>query len=131
MASDYAVHIEARFEAAHNLRSYRGITEPLHGHSYKVIAELSSRGTGLDEDSIAMDFVSSSRELARLAKKLDYTYINEVEPFTSINPSAENIAAWFHRELTSALAAEDALVRSVTVWEGPQNYVTYRPEESK
>ncbi|MGZ7078042.1 MAG: 6-carboxytetrahydropterin synthase, partial [Thermoanaerobaculia bacterium] len=34
------MRVEARFEAAHFLREYRGISEPLHGHSYKVEAEL-------------------------------------------------------------------------------------------
>ena len=131
MTPKYSVSIEARFEAAHNLRSYRGIAEPLHGHSYRVIAELSGRSGGLDEDAIAVDFVSSKRELERLAKKLDYGYINEVEPFTEINPSAENIAAWFHRELTAALSGDDAVVQSVLLWEGPVNFVTYRPEGSE
>ena len=34
----YSVRVEARFESAHYLREYRGISEPLHGHSYKVEA---------------------------------------------------------------------------------------------
>ncbi len=130
MSGQFSVHIEARFEAAHNLRSYRGVSEPLHGHSYKVVAELAGRSGELDEDAIAVDFVSSKRALERLAKRLDYGYINEVEPFTTINPSAENIAAWFHRELTSALAGEDAVVRSITLWEGPLNFVTFVPERT-
>ena len=124
----HTVSIEARFEAAHNLRTYRGIAEPLHGHSYRVIAELTSISGELDEDAIAVDFVSSKRELERLAKKLDYGYINEVEPFTMLNPSAENIASWFHRELTDALRDEGAVVRSITLWEGPVNFVTFVPE---
>lgn len=123
----YSVSIEARFEAAHNLRSYRGIAEPLHGHSYRVIAELASSSGDLDDDAIAVDFVSSKRELERLAKKLDYGYINEVEPFTALNPSAENIASWFYRELTDALRDERAVVRSITLWEGPVNFVTFVP----
>jgi MFS family permease len=48
-------------------------------------------------------------------------------PFTEINPSAENIAAWFHRELSSAVADENAIVTAVTIWEGPVNSVTYKP----
>ncbi|MEO8216495.1 MAG: 6-carboxytetrahydropterin synthase [Acidobacteriota bacterium] len=127
--SQYSVHIEARFEAAHNLRSYRGTAEPLHGHSYRVVVELTSKSGGLDSDSIAVDFVSAKSHLESLAKKLDYGYINDVEPFTGINPSAENIAAWFHRELSQSLEHEDAIVRSVTLWEGPTNHVTYTPDD--
>jgi 6-pyruvoyltetrahydropterin/6-carboxytetrahydropterin synthase len=127
MSGDFTVRVEARFEAAHFLREYRGISEPLHGHSYKVEAELAARGGGVDRDAIAVDFVSAKRKLEILAKKLDYGCINDVPPFDAINPSAENIAQWFHRELSAAVAGESALVTAVTVWEGPVNSVTYRP----
>src|SRR5215210_761981 len=122
----FTVRVEARFEAAHFLREYRGISEPLHGHSYKVEADLSARGGGVDEDAIAVDFVSARRKLEQLAKKLDYGCINDIPPFTDVNPSAENIAEWFARELQSAVDDEDAAVVAVTIWEGPVNSVTYR-----
>lgn len=123
----FTVRVEARFESAHYLREYRGISEPLHGHSYKVEAELAGDGGGLDRDAIAVDFVSAKAKLETLAKKLDYGCINEVPPFDRINPSAENVAQWFHRELSAAVAGEKAVVRAVTIWEGPVNAVTYRP----
>jgi 6-pyruvoyltetrahydropterin/6-carboxytetrahydropterin synthase len=121
----YVIKVEARFEAAHYLREYRGISEPLHGHSYKVEAELVARGGGIDGDAIAVDFVSARRKLESLAKRLDYGCINDVPPFDRINPSAENIAEWFHRELSTAVADENALVVAVTMWEGPVNSVRY------
>jgi 6-pyruvoyltetrahydropterin/6-carboxytetrahydropterin synthase len=122
----FTVRVEARFESAHYLREYRGISEPLHGHSYKVEAELAGKSGGVDSDAIAVDFVSARHKLEALAKKLDYACINEVAPFDRINPSAENVAAWFHRELSEAIANE-GVVRAVTIWEGPVNSVTYRP----
>ena len=127
MPPKYSVRVEARFEAAHFLREYRGISEPLHGHSYKVEADLEGRGGRLDGDAIAVDFVSAKRKLEALAKKLDYGCINDVPPFTEVNPSAENIAEWFARELGAAVADENAVIVAVTVWEGPVNSVTYRP----
>jgi 6-pyruvoyltetrahydropterin/6-carboxytetrahydropterin synthase len=120
----FTVRVEARFEAAHYLREYRGISEPLHGHSYKVEADLAGRGGGLDDDAIAVDFVSAKRKLEALAKRLDYGCINDVAPFTEINPSAENIAEWFARELQGAVEDESAQVVAVTIWEGPVNSVT-------
>lgn len=127
MPGKYTVRVEARFESAHFLREYRGISEPLHGHSYKVEADLAGRGGGVDSDAIAVDFVSAKRKLEQLAKRLDYACINDVPPFTEINPSAENIAEWFARELQAAVEDEDAVVVGVTVWEGPVNSVTYTP----
>lgn len=129
MSDRFTVRVEARFEAAHYLREYRGISEPLHGHSYKVEAHLAAKGGGVDEDAIAVDFVSAKRKLETLAKRLDYGCINDVSPFDEINPSAENIAAWFHRELAEAVAGQNAVVRAVTVWEGPVNSVTFTPDE--
>lgn len=131
MSASYTVRVEARFEAAHYLREYRGISEPLHGHSYKVEADLTGRGGGVDRDAIAVDFVSARRKLEQLAKKLDYGCINDVPPFTDINPSAENIAEWFARQLQEAIEDEDAIVESITVWEGPVNSVTYRPRNAQ
>ena len=126
-SGSFSVRVQARFEAAHYLREYRGISEPLHGHSYKVEAELAARGGGLDSDAIAVDFVSAGRKLEVLAKRLDYGCINDVAPFDRINPSAENIAEWFWRELSAEVAEEKALVSAVTIWEGPVNSVTFRP----
>ena len=127
LIGEFSVHVEARFEAAHYLREYRGISEPLHGHSYRVEVELAARGGGVDGDAIAVDFVSATRKLEALAKRLDYGCINDVAPFTAITPSAENIARWFHGELAAAVADENAVVRAVTIWEGPVNSVTFRP----
>ena len=127
MPGKYTVRVEARFEAAHFLREYRGISEPLHGHSYKVEADLEGRGGGVDQDAIAVDFVSAKRKLESLAKTLDYGCINDVPPFTDVNPSAENIAAWFAEELQREVAGEGAVVIAVTVWEGPVNAVTFTP----
>lgn len=123
----YVVKIQARFESAHFLREYRGICEPLHGHSYLVEAELSAPDGGLDADDLAIDFVSSKRELERLAKLLDYRCINDVSPFDTINPSAENIARWFHDGLRGALGTENTRVVAIVVWEGPLNSVRYVP----
>lgn len=125
-AGSFIVRVEARFESAHFLREYRGISEPLHGHSYKVEAELEGKGGGVDADAIAVDFVSAKKKLEALAKKLDYTCINDVPPFHQINPTAENIAAWFHRELSAAVADENAMVTAVTIWEGPVNSVRFQ-----
>lgn len=127
MSAKFTVRVEARFEAAHYLREYRGISEPLHGHSYKVEADLAGRDGGVDQDAIAVDFVSAKRKLEALARKLDYGCINDVEPFTTINPSAENIAEWFAAELQREVADESAVVVAVTIWEGPVNSVTFRP----
>ena len=123
----FTIRVESRFEAAHFLREYRGISEPLHGHSYRVEAELAAKGGGVDSDAIAVDFVSAKKKLDALAKRLDYTCINDVPPFDAVNPTAENVAAFFHRELSAAVGDENAVVTAVTIWEGPVNSVRFQP----
>lgn len=123
MTGRYRIRIEARFESAHFLRSYRGEPEPLHGHSYKVEAELGGREDAVDSESIAVDFISSEQALRALASLLDYKCINDVAPFNEVNPSAENIARWFSDELQKKVS--DGIVHAVTVWEGPFHSATY------
>jgi 6-pyruvoyltetrahydropterin/6-carboxytetrahydropterin synthase len=131
VSGKFSVRVEAFFEAAHNLRSYHGTPEPLHGHSYKVEAELASVGGGVDGEAIAVDFVRAKEELETLAHRLDYGYLNEIDPFTLLNPSAENIARWFFDQLSATLASQNAQVRSIVVWEGRFNSVTYSAEEQR
>lgn len=125
--ASFSVRVEARFEAAHFLRSYRGITEPLHGHSYRVEAELERGGGDLDEDELAVDFVEARKQLESIASRLDYGCINEISPFDSLNPTAENVARWFCDELQHSMEHADAVVVEVRLFEGPVNSVTYRP----
>lgn len=124
MNGRYKIRIEARFESAHFLRSYNGAPEPLHGHSYRVEAELSAVTRGVDHESIAVDFIASENALKSLASRLDYKCINDVAPFTELTPTAENIARWFHDELRESLG-ETAAIVAVTVWEGPFHSATY------
>ena len=125
--SGFTIRVEAHFEAAHFLRSYRGESEPLHGHSYKVEAELSRAGGSLDREDLAIDFIFASRALQEVARRLDYKCVNDVAPFDQQKPSAENIARWFHGELSGAVASEGALVSAIIIWEGPFHSVRYEP----
>lgn len=123
----FSVQVEARFESAHFLRSYRGITEPLHGHSYRAVAKLVRIEEGLDGDELAVDFIAARDALRAITSELDYACINDVEPFTELNPTAENVARWISDELDRVLAGEGGRVASLTLYEGPENSVVYTP----
>jgi 6-pyruvoyltetrahydropterin/6-carboxytetrahydropterin synthase len=122
----YRVTVSARFEAAHNLIDYEGGPEPLHGHSYLVEAVLES--DKLQRYDVAVDFVPVKRALEAIAKELDYTYLNEHAAFAGRNTSAENLARHFSERLEASGALGWSRVAEVTVWEGPQNRATYRPQ---
>ena len=42
---------------------------------------------------------------------------NDLEPFSEVNPTAENIAAYFFRELSDRLNSATVRVSSVVLWE--------------
>ena len=126
-AGTFAIRVQARFESAHFLRSYRGVSEPLHGHSYRVEVEMTAVSDGLDEDELSVDFIAARDALRELAGRLDYGCINEIAPFDQINPTAENVARWFADEIALRGDALGAKVLEVRLWEGPENSVVYRP----
>jgi 6-pyruvoyltetrahydropterin/6-carboxytetrahydropterin synthase len=119
----YTLRVQARFEAAHHLTSYKGAVEVAHGHSWRVEAALV---TGeLDGEGMAFDFVEVRGALLELAARLDHRDINGVPPFDRVSPTTERIAAWFFDRLAERLPA--APLAEVTVWEGPDCSATYRP----
>lgn len=120
----FVVSVQAYYDSAHFLRNYHGKCERLHGHRYVV--EVALAKDEIDESGIAFDFVDVKRELRALADSLDHQNINDIEPFTEIEPSAENQARWFHDELTRRLPAEmAAALLYVRVWETPTQWAQY------
>jgi 6-pyruvoyltetrahydropterin/6-carboxytetrahydropterin synthase len=119
----YVLRVNARFEAAHHLTSYKGRAEPNHGHSWRVEATLET--AELDGEGMAYDFVEVQGALRELAARLDHRDINTVRPFEALSPTTERIAVWFHDELARRLPG--APLTEVTVWEGPDCSATYRP----
>ena len=122
----YRVSIERHFDAAHYLREYKGKCENLHGHRYKVVANLKT-GT-LDEIGLAYDFTVLKKRIEEILERFDHTCLNDIEPFTSINPSSENIASTICSELKVRLDEQVAEIESIEVWESPDARVTYFPD---
>ena len=122
----YRVSIERHFDAAHYLREYNGKCENLHGHRYKVVANL--RADKLDDIGLAFDFTVLKKSIDEILEKFDHTCLNDIEPFTSINPSSENIASTICGELKKRLDKQTAEIESIEVWESPDAWVTYVPD---
>jgi 6-pyruvoyltetrahydropterin/6-carboxytetrahydropterin synthase len=119
----YLLRVNARFEAAHHLTSYKGAPEAVHGHSWRVEAALAA--AELDGEGMAFDFVEVAAALRELAARLDHRDLNTVPPFDRASPTTERIAAWFFAGLAERLPAAPWV--EVTVWEGPDCSATYRP----
>ena len=97
----FEITVEETFAAGHALRGYKGKCENTHGHNYKVVVVL--RGTELDKVGLLYDFVELKKRMAEVIQSLDHVYLNDIAPFTEINPSAENIARYFYEQLVQLL----------------------------
>lgn len=127
MNATYDLRVVTEFAAAHTLRGYPGSCNRLHGHNWKVEVEI--RAHALDEIGMAIDFRTIRQAARAITEELDHRYLNELEPFTAVNPTAENIAAHYYRELQARLGQPGAWVRAVTVWENDRACVRYSEGE--
>lgn len=120
----YIVSVQAHYDSAHFLRNYKGKCERMHGHRYVV--EVALVAERLNEAGIAFDFVDVKKNLRELAERLDHENLNELDPFTNVEPSAENQARYFYDEMRRLLPQEmrDAVLY-VKVWETPTQWALY------
>lgn len=123
MTTTYQLQVTMRFAAAHKLRDYVGKCARVHGHNYRVEAEI--QGNKLDKAGIAIDYFDVKAKLKEHVDKLDHYYINDIPPFDTINPTAENIAAWFYQQLTESMADEPVKVTAIKLWESDDFSVRY------
>jgi 6-pyruvoyltetrahydropterin/6-carboxytetrahydropterin synthase len=115
--------IETQFSSAHQLRGYKGKCEELHGHNWRVQVTIAS--DKLNDIGIAMDFHDLKKVTHDIVSSLDHHLLNDVFPFTEINPSSENIAKWIYESLRKKIDNPDINVSSVTVWENETASATY------
>jgi 6-pyruvoyltetrahydropterin/6-carboxytetrahydropterin synthase len=122
----YEVSVDETFAAAHNLRNYHGKCEDLHGHNYKVRVVLA--GKELDETGLLYDFVHLKGVIREVIGSLDHKYLNELAPFDTVNPSAENVAKYIYERTSQGLpkTPNGAGISQVTVWETDTSAATYR-----
>jgi 6-pyruvoyltetrahydropterin/6-carboxytetrahydropterin synthase len=122
----YEVTVEAGFSSGHYLRNYHGKCENPHGHNYRVLVTLA--GAELDETGLLLDFKLLKDLLKPVVEYLDHKMINDLAPFTELNPSAENIARYFYDETASDLnqmTAGRVRIKDCTVFETDTSFARY------
>ena len=126
MSDRYTLKVVSDFASAHTLRDYPGACSRMHGHNWKVEAEVVANK--LDTVGMGVDFKKIKHAVKELTDTLDHRYLNEIEPFDSINPTAENIAAWLYQGLSKELNNEHIQVSALTLWETERACVRYTEE---
>lgn len=121
--------VESHFNAAHNLRSYKGKCEKLHGHNWKV--QIFLQGTKLNNTGMIMDFGKIKEKIQKITQKLDHTYLNSIPPFNKINPTSENLAQHIYKKMNSIINNKQCFISKVTVWETEKNCASYYMKDTK
>lgn len=119
----YELMIESKFAAAHQLRGYEGKCERLHGHNWRVTVAVTAER--LNEVGLAIDFIDLKKSLREVLDQLEHTFLNDIFPFTEINPSSENLAKWIYDTMAKKINDENLEISSVTVWESDTASASY------
>jgi len=122
----YQLTVERTISAAHWLRGYPGPCANPHGHTFRIL--VSVEGEKLNSLGMLMDFAALKAEMKTLVEnKLDHHMLNEVYPFTELNPTAENLAQviyHMHWDLPFGIR-----VSKVTVYESDDSCASYWEEK--
>lgn len=121
----FSITAESGFSSAHRLPDHQGKCRNLHGHNWRVRATVQAET--LDPQGMVMDFADLKKRLRDLCDRLDHLYLNDIPPFDSLPPTAENISRWLYQELSAGLPDERVTVSVVSVWETESNLCEFRP----
>lgn len=119
----YELVIESKFSAAHQLRGYQGRCEKLHGHNWRVTVAVTAGR--LNDQGLAIDFHDLKKFLREVLDQLEHSFLNDIFPFTQINPSSENLAKWIFDNMAKKIDDDNLQVSSVTVWESDTASASY------
>ncbi len=139
----YYLKTEQSFDSAHFLSGYQGKCSNLHGHRWRVIAQI--KGEDLKEDSqtrgMLCDFGEIKEALKELCDDLDHSFIYEkgslkdktIEALTEegfrlievdFRPTAECFAKYFY----DAMKEKGYAVHRIEVYETVNNCAAYEEE---
>ena len=102
------LRIKSKFSAAHKLPSYNGECANLHGHTWKVVFEITGP---MQESGMIYDF----KQLKPLLKSAlpDHKFLNDFVP----NPTAENICEYLFNKVSALLKEKNLTLKTLEVWE--------------
>jgi len=114
----YEICVRKTFQAHHNLKYANDQRDEIHTHLWIIEAYIENEK--LDQEGLVLDFRKVDTMLDDIIDKIKDKYINEVEPFTRMNPSAENLCRWFYEQLKAYVMPPCHLAK--VVLKETQNY---------
>ena len=139
----YTLITEDSFDAAHFLSNYEGKCRNIHGHRWRVVAEIYSKELKKDDSTkdMVVDFDTLKAHLKEETEQFDHAFIIEKgslkektyeslceENFKMVmvdfRTTAENFSKYFYE----VLEKKGYDVKQVSVYETPNNCATYTRE---
>lgn len=109
----YYVSKRLEIAGAHNLNlNYESKCSNLHGHNWIVTVHCKAKE--LNENGMVTDFAIIKK---MISDKFDHQYFNNIPPFNTMNPTAENMAREFCKMIPNCYKVE--------VQESEGNIATY------
>ena len=115
--------VKKEFSSAHILHGHPGDCKRMHGHNWIVEAKV--EGDNINSIGMVIDFKDIKKNLANIISKLDHRFLNEIEPFTEDNPTAENISKYIYKELSKNINTDNIKVSEIKLWETNNSAVIY------
>lgn len=144
---------EIQIDAGHRIPNHDGPCCHLHGHRYRIVAMVEGpvvEAPTASEHGMVIDFGVLKRLLMeKIHQPLDHGFLvweqdAEVLRFLQSQnfrcvifdnvPTAENLAQWCYKELRKPLlesSNNQLKLKSITIWETPNNSATYTPQEEQ
>ena len=122
----YELTVQRGFSAAHHLRDYEGPCSRMHGHNYRV--EITVAGPQPLQNGMLLDFGELKQICDSVLDTMDHQCLNDLEPFQSVNVTAENLAAHIYHAIAAKLPFPGVKMARVRLWESDNASVTYRED---
>ena len=120
----YTLTTMVEFSSAHTLVGHSGPCKKMHGHNWKVEVEIT--GEKLDKIGMVVDFKEIRKATNLVVDELDHEFLNNLEPFSEDNPTAENIARYIFSKLSEEFSNKNVKVNSIKLWETDKSAVSYK-----
>jgi len=120
----YTLTTMVEFSSAHTLVGHSGPCKKMHGHNWKVEVEIT--GEKLDKIGMVVDFKEIRKATNLVVDELDHEFLNNLEPFSEDNPTAENIARYIFIKLSEEFSNKNVKVNSIKLWETDKSAVSYK-----
>ena len=114
------IKVKGHIDFAHQIIGHEGKCQNLHGHSGKYTVTIETtigRPSYINELGMLIDFQDIKKYMKIVEEKYDHKYLNEIYPFSVVNPTAENVSLVIYNYLSYEINNDNIEVKSVEFFE--------------